>query len=590
MQDLEDNLSSTAASNVKKWLTEPKYHEYKVELETLIETKDWEQLEDSFFKVIEFATAGMRGKTGLGSNRINRVTIGESAQALCDYTLDIDEKATEKGIVIAFDTRLTSPELSRYVAQVVAANGIKTYIFDSFRATPELSFAVRYLGCVAGIVISASHNPPSDNGFKAYWSDGAQLVSPHDKGLMAAKSKVDQIKSTDFEHAVVNGRITVIGKDIDDAYIETMSAEVMGSYRDINVVYSPLHGTGQTSVLPLLKSVGFKNISVVEAQMVPDGNFPTIPSGKPNPEEKPANDMAVAQMMAENADIAITTDPDADRIGVIVRQGTQPIYLSGNQSAILAIDYVLGKLKERGELSQKNYIVKTIVTTDMIKALTDYYGATLFGDLLIGFKYIGNLILSKENTDEKFVLGCEESFGMLKGSYARDKDAATGALPLCEYAAELKKQNKTLYDRLLELYEIYGIYDERLDTMYCLGASGFEKMQNIMKLIRQSVPEKVGNEKVTAVLDYQNLEKLDVATGEKTPINCVCGDTFVLEFGDSRKRITIRPSGTEPKLKFYIQWYKPADKSNTIKNQINETDAYLYKLSKELEKVLDNLN
>ena len=583
------HLSPSTIENITKWLNEPKYKEYKPELEVMIQAGDWQQLEDAFFKVIEFGTGGRRGKTGIGSNRINKVTIGESAQALCEYAVSFDKEAPSKGIVIAYDTRLTSSELSRFAAQVVAANGFKAYLFDNFRSTPELSFAVRHLGCAAGIVISASHNPPSDNGFKAYWSDGGQLVAPHDKGVLAMAAKITEIKSINYDEAVSAEKIIAISQEVDKAYIAAASAEALGTDRDINIVYSPLHGTGITNVLPVLHTVGFDHISEVAAQMIPDGNFPTIKNGKPNPEEQSANDMAVAQLMAESADIAITNDPDADRIGVMVRQGSELIYLNGNQTAVLATDFVLKQLKNNYQLTSKHFIAKTIVTTDMLTALTSHYGATMYTNLLIGFKYIGELILKKEKTDEIFVIGCEESYGLLKGTYCRDKDAATGALPLVEYAAELKKDGKTLYDKLLELYKQYGLYIERLDTMYCLGSTGFEKMQNIMNSLRKTVPADVGGHKVTAVLDYASLERRDIATGEMSNIDCQSGNVVVLEFGDSRNRITIRPSGTEPKLKFYIQWFSDVDDSQSVAEQYSQLDNHLGELSIELEKILTSL-
>jgi len=431
-------LSSHALDNVKQWCNEPKYGEYRDELVEMIEAGQWQDLEDAFFKVIEFGTAGRRGTTGIGSNRINRVTIGESAQALCVYAKTFDEEAQAKGVVIACDTRLSSPELSTYVAGVCAANGFKTYIFESFRSTPELSFAVRHLGCAAGIVISASHNPPADNGFKAFWSDGGQLVAPHDKGVLKAAADTTEINYIDYQTAVDEGKITVIGTEVDEAYIAAVAGEAEGEARDVRIVFSPLHGAGQTNTLPVLKAAGFTDIAVVEEQMIPDGHFPTIENGKPNPEEKAANDLAVAKMLSEDADIAITNDPDADRVGVMVRQGEEVIYISGNQAAVLAADYVLKQLQEKGELTPKHYLVKTIVTTDMLQALADHYGVTCYGNLLVGFKYIGEVITQKEGTDEVFVTGSEESFGLLKGTYARDKDGAAGALPLAEYAAELK--------------------------------------------------------------------------------------------------------------------------------------------------------
>ncbi len=557
MTNFRDHVSHEAAENIEAWLTEPKYAEYKTELDEMIAAEQWSSLEDAFFKVIEFGTGGRRGTTGLGSNRINRVTIGESAQALCEYALSRDSDAAKKGIVIACDTRLSSPELSKYAASVCAGNGFKTYIFETFRATPELSFAVRHLGAAAGIVISASHNPPADNGFKAYWSDGGQLVAPHDKGVLALAADVKSVRSIDFDQATKNGKIIVIGEAVDKAYIDAVLTQSSSSERDLKIVYSPLHGAGQTNVLPVLRAAGFKDIILVEEQMTPDGNFPTVENGKPNPEERSANDRAVARMLAADADIAVTNDPDADRFGVTIRHKDEAVYLSGNQMGVLATDFVLRKLAETDGVTKNHYIAKTIVTTDMMSAVAEHYGATMYTNMLIGFKYIGSLILEKESTDEEFVLGAEESYGMLKGDYARDKDGATGVLPLAEYAAELKKEGKTLWDRLNELYRQHGLYVERLDTMVFPGADGFKDMQEIMRSMRQTPPRQIDNHTVTATIDYQSLLRTDINSGETTPVDCQSGDVVVLELNDYRRRITVRPSGTEPKLKFYSQWYQP---------------------------------
>lgn len=556
---LKNNLSADAVRNVDKWLNEPKYQEYRDELVDMIEAERWQELEDAFFKVIEFGTGGRRGTTGIGSNRINRVTIGESTQALCLYAEQANPGATEKGVVIACDTRLSSPELSQYAASVAAANGFKTFLFDSFRATPELSFAIRKLDCAVGIVISASHNPPVDNGFKAYWSDGAQLVSPHDLGVLKVADEITDIHAVDFDQAVQEGTIEIIGESIDRAYVNAVVDQSESSVRDLRIAYSPLHGAGQTNVLPVLKAAGFKDVVLVQDQMTPDGNFPTVENGKPNPEEKAANDRAVALMLAEDADIAVTNDPDADRFGIMVRQNDRAVYLTGNQSAVLATDFALGKLAKKSSVTANHYIAKTIVTTEMMKAVADFYGATTYSNMLIGFKYIGELIRQKESTDEVFVIGGEESYGMLKGDYARDKDGATGVLPLAEYAAELKAEGKTLWDRLLELYKQHGLYVERLDTMVCPGAEGFQEMQTIMQSLRDNPPTQIDEHKVTAIIDYSSLTRTDLVTGDVTPVDCANGNVFVLEFGDERRRITIRPSGTEPKLKFYNQWYQATE-------------------------------
>ncbi|HTK39881.1 MAG TPA: phospho-sugar mutase [Patescibacteria group bacterium] len=583
MPEYTAHVSESAAKNINEWLTESKYAEYKQELETMIAEKRWKELEDAFFKVIEFGTAGRRGTTGVGSNRINRVTIGESAQALCQYAKQADPDAPQKGVVIACDTRLSSPELSQYAASVAAANGFKTYLFESFRATPELSFAVRELGCAVGIVISASHNPPADNGFKAYWSDGGQIAAPHDTGVLDTAATITEIASTDFDQAVENGDITIIGSALDEAYFAAVHAQALGRARDVKIAYSPLHGAGQTNVLPVLRQAGFTDIVLVDDQMVPDGNFPTVEAGKPNPEERAANDRVVALMLAMRADIAFTNDPDADRFGTMVRVGDEAVYLNGNQSAILAADFILSKLQASGQLDSDDYIVKTIVTTDMLSALAKSYGVGIVDNLLVGFKYIAEVIRNREGDSGRFIMGAEESYGMLKGDYARDKDGATGVLPLAEYAAELKAQGKTLYDRLLELYGEHGLYVERQDTMVCPGAEGFAEMQAIMKSLRDEAPTEIDGHKVTAVIDYASATRTDIASGEQSTVDAATGNVFVLEFGDSRRRVTVRPSGTEPKLKFYNQWYEPTDDA---RRDYDDLMQRLENMSRELEGIL----
>lgn len=578
------NLSPSAVANINQWLTEPKFASYRGELQAMIDAGQWHDLEDAFFKVIEFGTGGRRGTTGVGSNRINRVTIGESAQALCEYARELDELASEQGVVIACDTRLSSPALSRYTAQVCAAAGFKTYVFDGFRSTPELSFAVRHYGAAIGIVISASHNPPADNGFKAYWRDGGQLVAPHDMGVLAKAAAITEIHELDYDQAVADGKIVVVGREIDDEYIAAVVAQTESANRDVTIVYSPLHGAGQRNSLPVLRRAGFANIVLVDEQMVPDGNFSTITNNRANPEEIVANDMAVAKMLDVRADIAVTNDPDADRFGVMVRQGDDVKYLSGNQAAVLAANYTLGKLQAKGVLTPQHYIAKTIVTTDMLSAVAKQYGVNIYENFLVGFKYIGELVHKKEETDETFVMGAEESFGLMKGDYTRDKDGAAGALVLAEYAAELKGDGKTLYDRLLELFAQHGVFVERLDNVQSPGADGFERMQDVMASLRLAPPRQVGGQDVTAVLDYKSLQRKDLATGKVTTIDCVAGDVVVLEFGDRRKRLTIRPSGTEPKIKFYIQWYAAAKIDSEA--QYDELLRHTEMLSSELEVIL----
>ena len=587
MQSIEavkGHVSADAEANITKWLREKKYAMYVNELEQMIADERWQELEDAFFKDVEFGTGGRRGMTGVGSNRLNKITVGESAQALCRYALSIDENAGEKGVVIVHDTRLTAEELTTFAAQVCAANGFKVYLFDGFRATPQLSFTVRQLGAAVGVVITASHNPPTDNGFKAYWSDGAQIVPPHDTGVLAEAAKGTEIEAVEFDAALENGDIIMLGAKIDEEYVAAAASEAMSDARDVSIVYSPLHGAGQTNVIPVLTKAGFADIRPVAEQMVPDGHFPTIANGKPNPEEKAANEMAVEKMLQERADIAITNDPDADRIGVVVRQGDEAVYLNGNQSAALATEFVLRHMKQAGELTSDHYIAKTIVTTDMLNAIAAAFGAKTYDNMLIGFKYIGELIRNKETTTEQFVIGGEESYGLLKGTYARDKDGASGALLLAEYAAELKQQGVTLFDRLLQLYGEYGVFVEDLVNVQLPGADGFARMQNIMEQLRGDTPTVMAGYEVTAVQDYKTLERRDMIANESHHIDCINGNVLVFELGDTRRRITVRPSGTEPKLKLYMQWHEEADSQDmartreqyqAVKQQLAELGAAL---------------
>ena len=582
---VKGNVSAEAEANITRWLTQPKFAMYADELAQMIADERWQELEDAFFKEIEFGTGGRRGTTGVGSNRINKVTVGESAQALCRYAKSVDGDAPNRGVVIACDTRLSSDELSKFTAEVCAANGFKVYLFDGFRATPELSFAVRHLNAAVGVVITASHNPPTDNGFKAYWDDGAQVVPPHDKGIIEEAARGGEIATTNFEEAVASGAIVMIDDEVDAAYVETAANEAEGTHRDLAIVYSPLHGTGQTNVIPVLKRAGFTDVRPVAEQMVPDGNFPTIPNGKPNPEEEQANAMAVQKMLEERADIAITNDPDADRIGVVVRQNDEPIYLNGNQSAALAADFVLRHLQEKGELTAEHYVAKTIVTTDLLNALAATHGVSMYDNMLIGFKYIGELIRAKEGTNEQFVIGGEESYGLLKGTYARDKDGASGALLLAEYAAELKARNLTLYDRLLQLFTEHGVYLEGLVNVQLPGADGFAKMQGIMERLRNDPPEVLAGYEVSVMRDYSTLKQRNVATGEEQAIDCITGNVLVFELGDSRRRITVRPSGTEPKLKLYVQWHEDAKEQHleAVRQQSADIKDALRQLAVALE-------
>lgn len=560
-----DKLSAAAVKNLTRWLTEPKYTAYKTELEQLIQQEKWQQLEDSFYTIVPFGTGGRRGTVGVGSNRINKVTIGESAQGLADYLKQGNLPAGQAGVVIAYDTRLTSIELAQYTASVFAANNIETYLFDSNRPTPELSFGVRHLKASAGVVISASHNPPSDNGFKAYWNDGAQVVPPHDQNIMTAVAAATEIKITDFDTAVKAGIIKIVGAEIDDAYHQAVLAESLSVSRSAIIVYSPLHGTGGKSALAVLKKAGFTVTEVTE-QSTPDGNFPNIPNHIANPEVLATNDMATEYAKRINADFALTTDPDADRLGVIAKDKTGTYqFLTGNQIAALIGYYVLSELKKQNKLKPTDFIAKTIVTTDFLNAFAKDFGVKIYDKLLIGFKYIGELINITEGK-EHFIFGGEESHGILKGTYTRDKDAAIAALLIAELASNLKDQGKTLLDQLDELYQKYGLFTEKLHTITYPGAAGAATMQSIMTKLRTVPPQKIG--------DYSVVEFIDRSTNDEG----AKGDVLIFSLSaDRRIRVIVRPSGTEPKLKIYTQYWAPFSGSDiqTTKQQADQAAAAL---------------
>lgn len=564
MDNLQQNLSESAYVNLQKWLTEPQFAEFKTEIEALITEQNWQALEDAFFMDIEFGTAGMRGIVGVGPNRINNVTIGSATQGLAQFLLNKSADSATRGVVIAYDTRNSSRQLAELTARVLVGNGVKAYLFDSFRATPELSFAVRHLQAAAGVVISASHNPPEYNGFKAYANYGGQLVAPDDKGVMDQVQAVTDIKLGDL------AQVEVIGAEVDRAYFEAVINDQTVSDPQLSIVYSPLHGAGQTSVLPVLEQLGFQ-VSPVEAQMTPDGDFTNVANHKPNPEEPGANTLATEQMLAENADIAITTDPDADRLSVIINHHGKVVALDGNQSATLIMNYVM-----KNADPAKAYVCKTIVTTDFITAIAKKYGIKMYGDMLIGFKFIGELIEEKAPLGERFLVGGEESYGVLVGTHARDKDAASGALIIAKYADELKKAGKTLYDELLALYEEFGVYQEGLATAEFTGAVGFNKMKQLMVDLRENPLKELAGVPVTAVLDYNTLIKTDLATGAQTPFDCrQKGNVLVYEFGDERNRLTIRPSGTEPKIKLYLKRYEPVNPYADVQTQAQVMRGYI---------------
>lgn len=556
LKNAENHLSKSAFENLKIWFFDERYKEFHTEIEKLIIDEEWKELEDSFFKVLEFGTAGRRGEVGVGPNRINLMTISESAQALAEY-LKL-KKEHNLSVAIGWDVRNSSKELSQRCAEVLAANQIKVFYFNSPRSTPELSFTVRELKASAGIVISASHNPPQDNGIKVYWNDGAQVSSPNDKNLMEIAQNIKEIKTGNFEDFKRSGEIQILNEEIDKKYISTNVKLSVGKNRNAKIVFSPIHGTGSTNLLQTLKSAGFKDIILVDEQMNFDGDFSTLPDKKPNPENLLASKMAIEKLKRTRADIALTTDPDADRICVMsLEKNGEVRSFSGNQSAILVADYLLSKIHnkinkyENLYFEDRRFICKSFVTTDALNTLAKKYGIKIYDDLMVGFKFIGKKILQKESEGEIFISGFEESLGGLVGDQTRDKDAATIGLIISELASDLQKENKTLGEKLDEIYSEIGFFTEKTESVEFSGSDGFNKMQEIMQRVK-SGKETFG---ATKIKDFENLTETDVATGEKSKFNMLEGGNAVsFEFVKPENRITIRPSGTEPKIKIYAQW------------------------------------
>lgn len=546
-------LSKEAFDNISKWISNPQFEEFLPEIESLINEKKWKDLEDDFYTRIAIGTGGIRGKIGCGPNSINNRTIGEAAQGLSQFIWDFGEEVAAKGIVVGYDARKFAKEYAEISSEVFAANKIPVFLFDSLRATPEISFAVRELGATAGVMITASHNPRTDNGFKFYWADGGQVVPPYDLKFMDLVTAVTEIKRTEFSEAQTKGQIKVIGKEIDDAYFKNLKTLSLVKSRTAKIVFSPLHGSGSTNVLPLLEQEGF-DVSVVAEQAEPDSEFPTASGDLINPEFPEVMAMAVANGESNAADLVIVSDPDADRIGVAAKNhGTdsQLRLFSGDEIGAMLTHFILSQRKELGTLPPEGVVIETYVTTTLISDIAKSFGVKVVDDLLVGFKYIAEIVEKLENKND-FIFAAEQSLGYLAGSFTRDKDAAIGALLISELACYLKDNSKTLGEYLNELGGEYGFYKNTLFTLDMQGKAGSKRLFQIMTGLRNHTPVELAGIKVQNVIDRlpEESRKVENYKVGKT------GDqiTFILS-EDNRSRVTIRPSGTEPIIKFYIQHY-----------------------------------
>ena len=566
-----DNILDTA----KSWLTDFFDPTVKKEVEYLI-ANDKEELKDRFYKNMEFGTGGMRGIMGVGTNRINKYTLGKSTQGLSNY-LNKVYKDEEIKVVIAFDCRHNSDTLARTVAEVFSANNIKVYLFSDLRTTPELSFAVRYLKCHAGIVLTASHNPPEYNGYKVYWTDGGQIVPPQDGAIIA------DINSLDFEDIKFKANenlIQVIDKEVDEAFIEQSVQN--GNFNadgkdDFKIVFTSLHGTSITAIPEVLKRAGYKNVTIIEEQAKPDGNFPTVKS--PNPEEPEALSMAVKKAEEIGADMVVGTDPDSDRLGIAVRNldGKMEI-VNGNQAMVLMTKFLLDKKKAKG-FKGNEFIATTIVSTPMMEEMAKAYGVE-FKTALTGFKWIGKMI--KDFPQSKFVGGGEESFGYMVGDFVRDKDAVTSTLLACEIASQAKANGSSFYKDLIKCYVDYGFYKEYLVSITKKGISGAEEIKQMLKDFKENPVESVAGSKVKWIEDYNTSTAKNVLTGEEKIIDIPKSNVLIYETEDGT-RIAARPSGTEPKVKFYISTNTKLDKAENYKKVSAELDAKIKSILAELK-------
>lgn len=540
----------------EEWLSNPCFDdETKAELKAI--SDDENEIKERFYQELEFGTAGLRGIIGAGVNRMNVYTVRKATQGLANYILKVG--GADKGVAIAYDSRRMSPEFADVAALCLNANGIKAYVFESLRPTPELSFAVRELKCIAGINVTASHNPPEYNGYKVYWEDGAQITPPHDTGIMAEVKAVTDfatLKTMDKEEAVKAGLYNVIGADIDDKYIAALKKQVKHQdcidavQKDLKIVYTPLHGTGNIPARRILKELGFENVYVVPEQELPDGEFPTV--SYPNPEAAEAFELALKLAKEKDADLVLATDPDADRLGVYVKDDKSGEYitLTGNMSGCLLADYEISQIKELNGLPEDGALIKTIVTTNMADAIAKYYGVKLI-EVLTGFKYIGQQILGFEQSGKgEYLFGFEESYGCLIGTHARDKDAIVATMALCEAAAYYKTKNMTLWDAMIAMYERYGYYKDGIQSITLKGIEGLAKIQEILDTLRNNTPEKFGKYKVLSARDYKKDTIKDMVTGEVKPTGLPSSNVLYYDLEDNAW-LCVRPSGTEPKVKFY---------------------------------------
>ncbi|MEQ8849372.1 phospho-sugar mutase [Botrimarina sp.] len=579
----DDKLTPSAAQNLNAWLTEPRYSDYAPLVAEAVESGDWQTLDDVFWTIIPFGTGGRRGKMHpFGSNAINDRTIGESAQGLASYVKETLGDDAELSCAICRDTRHNGERFAKLCAEIMVAAGFRVWFLRGYRSTPELSFAVRYKKASCGIMVTASHNPPSDNAVKVYWSTGGQVLPPHDRGIIQNVMTCGEIKRADFDQAVAEGKIVYCEQEVDAAFIDAVVAQSTPGPRDLKVIYSPMHGVGTTAVVPALERDGFAGVEVFGPHAEPDGDFPNVPGHVSNPERPVVFDAMIERAKEIGADLVVASDPDCDRIGLaapLEPGGDEWSTLTGNQIGALLTDHLLEA--RQGSLSAEHFNVITLVTTQLARRIGDSYGVRTITDLLVGFKWIAGAI--DENGPERFVFGTEESHGYLAGTHVRDKDGAVAAMLACELAAKLKAEGKTLHQKLDDLFWQHGLHAERTVNVQMPGSDGMARMVEVMEKFRTQPPIDLNGFGVAQLRDYKaNVVQPVAEPGETKPLDGPTGDLVILDLTECGNYVACRPSGTEPKIKFYMFGYTPAE-------QLHDLDEAKAELEKQLDAMEEDL-
>ncbi len=602
----DGKLTAAAAENMRAWLTEPRYADYADEVAAHVADRKWQTLDDVFWTVIPFGTGGRRGRMyPIGSNAINDRTIGESAQGLADYVKETLGSGAALSCAIGFDTRHRSDHFARLCAEIMTAAGFTVYFLGQYRATPELSFTVREKKCACGIMVTASHNPPSDNAVKVYWSTGGQILPPHDKGIIQRVMNTQEIRRAIFDEMLAAGKIILCQDEMDVKFQQAVLTQASPGPRELKVIYSPLHGVGATAVSPVLAADGFKSVELFGPHSKPDGDFPNVPGHVANPENPQVFDSIIVRAREAGADLALATDPDCDRIGcaapLTFAEDSPWHTLTGNQLCALLADYLLENHRQSGRLSPQHFIVQTLVTTQMVRRIGDSYGVRTIGDLLVGFKWIAQAI--DQYGPELFIYGTEESHGYMAGSYVRDKDGAVASMLLCELAAKLKAAGQTLHEKLDSLFWQHGVHAEQTISVQMPGSEGMARMQEVMAAFRAGPPTEIGGDRVVQIRDYerqtvtqavgppsrggQGGRRGDLAaptSGEPQPLAGPKGDLVFLDLATDGNYVACRPSGTEPKIKFYMFAFTPPEQLSNLESAKRQLEDRLARMEADLRK------